>query len=154
MQTELALGKSDAAKDNGATDVRVPLPRIRQAASQEAVLVIPAHFQLPEALSGIELLPPGLCCDDGQLVDSNATDVVAVRYDASAFAKMDLRPQPLAQKSGWVHSQLHEHWQYQVGRTLHRSTWDIANPTARALEFDLPAHWKSNPCWSTTSSSP
>lgn len=141
LQTELVLARRDAPA-GPPTLLSVPLPRMRQAVSQEAVLVVPANYKLP-VLPSIEILPPGLCCDGGKLVESSVNpDVVAVRYDASAFAKVDLHSQSDAGQGGWAHTQLHEHWQYRAGRTLHRSTWELAVPAEQKLDINIPAHWE------------
>ena len=143
LQAELGLARRDAARDQSPSEVSVPLPSMRQAVSQEAVLAVPASYKFSESLPSIEILPPGLCCDHGQLVESaSAPEVVALRYDTSAFAKIDLQPQAKVEKTGWAYSQVHEHWQFNAGRTLHRSSWDIANPTARVIEFMVPAAWQ------------
>ncbi len=142
IQAELALARRDSFGGAGAPALSVPLPRMRQAVSQEAVLVVPTGYKLP-TLPSIEVLPPGLCCDGGKLVESSASpDLIAMRYDANALAKVDLQPQWDATKVGWAISQLHEHWQFRAGRILHRSTWNLATPTAQSLDFVLPPHWE------------
>lgn len=142
LQTELVLARREGQNAQASPLLSVPLPRMRQAVSQEAVLVVPMHYKLP-SLPSVEILPPGLCCDGGKLVESTvAPDVVAMRYDASAFTKVDLQPQADARKGGWAQSQLHEHWQYRAGRTLHRSTWDLAIPAEQKLELIIPVHWE------------
>lgn len=142
IRSELNLAQRASLGGPSSATLSVPLPRMRQAVSQEAVLVVPAHYKLP-SLPSIEILPPGLCCDGGKVVESSASpDLVAMRYDANTLAKMELQAQWDSNKVGWANSQLHEHWQFRAGRILHRSTWDLASPIAQALDFTLPAHWE------------
>ena len=142
VQAELPLGRREGNDGQAPATVSVPLPRMRQAVSQEAVLVVPERYTLP-TLPSMEILPPGLCCEGGQLVDSSShPEVVAVRYDAGAFDKVDLRRESATAVGGWAHTQLHEHWQYRAGRTLHRSTWELASPVSQKLTFRIPANWE------------
>ncbi len=142
VQTELLLARKDGSGAASSSILPVPLPRMRQAVSQEAVLVVPTRYRIP-ALPSVEILPPGLCCDGGKLVESaTSPDVVAVRYDAGAFGKVDLQPEAAAGRGGWAHSQLHEHWQYRAGRTLHRSVWELASPALQKIELAIPPHWE------------
>ena len=142
VQAELALGSHGVQEGAAPAAISVPLPRMRQAVSQEAVLVVPQRYRLP-SLPSMEVLPPGLCCDGGKLIESSSeSEVVAVRYDTSAFGKIDLQPETAAGNGGWVQAQLHEHWQYRAGRTLHRSTWEIASPAAQRLAIHIPLTWE------------
>lgn len=142
LQAELMLGKRGVKDGSTTAAIGVPLPRMRQAVSQEAVLVVPQRYRLP-TLPSMEVLPPGLCCDAGKLVESSLdSEVVAVRYDTSAFAKIDLLPESSAGNGGWVQTQLHEHWQYRAGRTLHRSTWEMASPSTQRLVIHIPPSWE------------
>ncbi len=65
-----------------------------------------------------------------------------MRYDANAFAKLDLQPPKENSHNGWARTQVHEHWQYRAGRTLHYSTWELATTAGQKLEIKLPHHWE------------
>ncbi len=59
IETELQLPRVDSQTGRPLEVVSVPLPRVRQVVSQEAVLVIPTNYQLPDNLPSVEILPPG-----------------------------------------------------------------------------------------------
>ncbi len=100
IQAELPLARPTVKEGASLATIGIPLPRMRQAVSQEAVLVVPQRYRLP-TLPSMEILPPGLCCDGGKLVESSLNpEVVAVRYDTSAFPRLNCKRKPRRAMAG------------------------------------------------------
>ncbi|MCC6508541.1 MAG: hypothetical protein IT423_05515, partial [Pirellulaceae bacterium] len=143
IQAELRL---DAYNNpaSSSDNVVIPLPSVPLAVRQDAVVVVPQTFTLPEELTSVEILPSGLCCNDGHLMEAaltETTDVMAARYDPNVLSQLTLTRQFAKSRGGWAHGQRHEHWQHHAGRTVHRTSWDLALPTAQWIDFRLPSTW-------------
>lgn len=122
----------------------IPLPSMPQAVTQDAVVVVPESLVLPDNLGGLEILPSGMCCAQGSLIEAPALDaaeVTAARYDPNMVSHLHLQ-QPSETTSGaWIRQSHHEHWHHSGGQSLHRTSWDIVLPVSRVLEITLPADW-------------
>lgn len=137
LESELRL----AAKDG--LDA-IPLPSLPQAVTQDAIVAVPGQFALPEGIVGLEVLPEGLCCAEGNLVQSQTVaggQATAARYDPDIVSHLQMLPATGTSRGGWVREAAYEHWQHSGGRARHRSAWEFVLPAPRGQEFVLPEGW-------------
>lgn len=138
------VGHSSISSSSTMSPPSIPLPGIPQAVSQDAVVVVPAGYTLPQDMQSLEILPSGLCCANGRLMQVpvlNESEVIAARYDPNVITRIQLE-KPLEKTRGaWVRKEIHQHWQHSGGRAIHRTSWEVSMPSSRVVELALPAGW-------------
>lgn len=137
LESELRLTTKDGLD-------AIPLPSLPQAVTQDAVIMLPPEFTLPEGIDGLEVLPDGLCCSEGNLIKaagSEAARVITARYDPNLVSHLRMQPPAVPAGGPWVRLALHEHWYRGGGRSQHRTAWQFALPNSRFQQFTLPEDW-------------
>ena len=138
LVAEIRLPRSDGQQE-------IPLPSMPQAVTQDAIVVVPAAYTISDATVGIEVLPRGMCCTNGALVEAptmKAAEVTAARYDPNVVSHLAIVQSTERNRGTWIRQAVHEHWRHNGGRYVHRTAWNIVLPTSQVIRVKLPDRWQ------------